>query len=85
VPGSGAMTSVEQRRSTIVAVDGPAGRPARPPLIPAVLGGDSVPLDLGRSRRLHIRSQPRALALTHDTGFDLHQQPNGEWTYHRRT
>ena len=36
-------------------------------LIPAVLGGDSVPLDLGRSRRLHNRNQRRALALLHDT------------------
>jgi hypothetical protein len=34
-------------------------------LIPAVLGGSSTPLDLGRSRRLHSRSQRRALALTH--------------------
>jgi Domain of unknown function (DUF222) len=29
-------------------------------LIPAVLGGDSMPLDLGRSRRLHSKSQRRA-------------------------
>jgi hypothetical protein len=36
-------------------------------LIPAVLGGGSVPLDLGRSRRLHSRHQRRALALVHDT------------------
>lgn len=36
-------------------------------IVPAVLGGDSVPLDLGRSRRLHNRHQRRALALTHDT------------------
>jgi hypothetical protein len=36
-------------------------------LVPAVLGGDSVPLDLGRSRRLHFRTQRRALAITHDT------------------
>jgi hypothetical protein len=36
-------------------------------LVPAVLGGDSVPLDLGRSRRLYTRSQRRALALAHDT------------------
>jgi cell pole-organizing protein PopZ len=36
-------------------------------LVPAVLDGDSMPLDLGRSRRLHSRTQRRALALTHDT------------------
>ena len=36
-------------------------------LVPAVLDGDSMPLDLGRSRRLHSRSQRRALALLHDT------------------
>jgi Domain of unknown function (DUF222) len=36
-------------------------------LVPAVLGGASLPLDLGRRRRLHSRAQRRALALTHDT------------------
>jgi hypothetical protein len=36
-------------------------------LIPAVLDSTSVPLDLGRTRRLHTRTQRRALALTHDT------------------
>jgi hypothetical protein len=36
-------------------------------LIPAVLDGTSQPLDLGRSRRLHTRTQRRALALTHDS------------------
>jgi hypothetical protein len=36
-------------------------------IVPAVLGGDSMPLDLGRSRRLHSRSQRRALSLVHDT------------------
>jgi hypothetical protein len=36
-------------------------------LVPAVLDGDSMPLDLGRSRRLHSRTQRRALALMHDT------------------
>jgi hypothetical protein len=36
-------------------------------LIPAVLDTDSMPLDLGRSRRLHSRTQRRALALLHDT------------------
>jgi hypothetical protein len=35
-------------------------------LVPAVLGGDSLPLDLGRSRRLHSRTQRRALSLIHD-------------------
>ncbi len=32
-------------------------------VVPAVLGGASVPLDLGRSRRLHTRAQRLALAL----------------------
>lgn len=101
-------------------------------LIPAVLDGDSMPLDLGRTRRRHSRSQRRALALihhtcavagctrpfawceihhhrlswakgghtdldnalplcghhhqrAHDTGFDLRQRPDGQWTYHPRT
>jgi Domain of unknown function (DUF222) len=36
-------------------------------LIPAVLDGTSMPLDLGRSRRLHNRSQRRGYALIHDT------------------
>ena len=36
-------------------------------LIPAVLGGDSVPMDLARSRRLHTTNHRRALALVFDT------------------
>lgn len=36
-------------------------------IIPAVLGADSVPLDLGREQRLHDRYQRRALSLVHDT------------------
>jgi hypothetical protein len=36
-------------------------------LVPAVLDGKSMPLDLGRSRRLHSKTQRRALALIHDT------------------
>jgi hypothetical protein len=36
-------------------------------LVPVVLGGDSMPLDLGRERRLHSRAQRRALSLVHDT------------------
>jgi len=36
-------------------------------LVPAVLDGSSMPLDLGRSRRLHSRTQRRVLALVHDT------------------
>ena len=41
-------------------------------LVPAVLGSrpgtnDSVPLDLGRTRRLHTHHQRKALALIHDT------------------
>ncbi len=41
-------------------------------LVPAVLGSrpgtnDSVPLDLGRTRRLHSHHQRKALSLVHDT------------------
>ena len=36
-------------------------------IIPAVLGGASQPLDLGRTRRLHSGAQRKALALTHDS------------------
>jgi hypothetical protein len=36
-------------------------------LVPGVLGGQSAPLDLGRSTRLHSRHQRRALRLVHDT------------------
>jgi hypothetical protein len=36
-------------------------------LVPAVLGSDSVPLDLGREVRLHTKDQRRALAILHDT------------------
>ncbi len=36
-------------------------------LIPAVLDSRSVPLDLGRGRRLHSRHQRRAMALRHDS------------------
>ena len=36
-------------------------------IIPAVLGGESVPLDLGRTRRLHTKQQRRALSLVHRT------------------
>ena len=36
-------------------------------LVPAVLGGESMPLDLGRTRRLHSRAQRRALSMNHDT------------------
>ena len=32
-------------------------------ILPAVMDGDSVPLDLGRSQRLHTEKQRRALAL----------------------
>ncbi|WP_114422794.1 HNH endonuclease signature motif containing protein [Nocardioides houyundeii] len=34
-------------------------------LVPAVLGGRSEPLDLGRERRLHTTAQRRALSLVH--------------------
>ncbi|MEP7736908.1 hypothetical protein ABKW28_04570, partial [Nocardioides sp. 31GB23] len=36
-------------------------------LVPAVLNSTSVPLDLGRTRRLHSHHQRKALALVHDT------------------
>lgn len=36
-------------------------------IIPAVLDGASLPLDLGRTRRLHSKSQRYALSLLHDT------------------
>lgn len=36
-------------------------------LIPAVLDGNSMPLNLGRSRRLHNRTQRRAYSLIYDT------------------
>lgn len=36
-------------------------------IIPAVLGGDSTLLDLGRSRRLHSETQRRALAVRYPT------------------
>ncbi len=36
-------------------------------LIPAVLGTDSAPLDLGREARLHTKAQRQALSLTHDS------------------
>ncbi len=36
-------------------------------ILPAVLGGESQPLDLGRTRRLHTEAMRRALALAHDT------------------
>jgi hypothetical protein len=36
-------------------------------LIPTVLGGDSVVLDLGRTQRLHSASQAKALSVTHET------------------
>ena len=36
-------------------------------IIPAVFGGESQPLDLGRTRRLHSAAQRKALALIHDS------------------
>jgi hypothetical protein len=36
-------------------------------IIPAVLGGPSVPLDLGRETRLHTKAQRAALSARHDT------------------
>ena len=36
-------------------------------LVPVVLGGPSVPLDLGRERRLHSKAQRQALSTIHDT------------------
>lgn len=56
VEGGGAIVAGEARRLACSAG-----------LVPAVLGGDSVPLDLGRERRLHNSHQRRALALVHET------------------
>jgi len=36
-------------------------------IIPTVLGGDSVPLDVGRARRLHTTGQRQALSVVHDS------------------
>jgi hypothetical protein len=36
-------------------------------IIPLVLGGDSLPLDLGRSRRLFTKAQAVALSASHET------------------
>jgi hypothetical protein len=36
-------------------------------ILPLVLNGDSVPLDLGRGQRLHSHHQRLALSATHDT------------------
>ena len=36
-------------------------------IVPLVLSGESVPLDLGRGQRLHSRHQRLALSATHDT------------------
>jgi hypothetical protein len=36
-------------------------------IIPAVLGGDSLPLDVGRGRRLHSTAQRQALSVVFDT------------------
>jgi hypothetical protein len=36
-------------------------------IIPTVLNGDSVVLDLGRTRRLHTPAQARALSVTYET------------------
>lgn len=36
-------------------------------IVPVVLGGASVPLDLGRTRRLHSGAQRAALATVHET------------------
>ena len=36
-------------------------------IVPAVMGGTSRPLDLGRERRLHTKAQRQALATVHET------------------
>jgi Domain of unknown function (DUF222)/HNH endonuclease len=55
-------------------------------IMPAVLGGDSMPLDLGRARRLFTPAQRRALALRDGDGcaFPGCDRP-GTWTeaHHR--
>ena len=54
-------------------------------LVPAVLGGASTPLDLGRSARLFSPGQRRALALIHDTcGIDTCQRPFAWCEAHHR-
>jgi len=49
-------------------------------VIPVVLGGESKPLDLGRTRRLHSASQRKALAAIHDTCAIATCERPFEWT-----
>lgn len=49
-------------------------------ILPAVFGGDSVPLDLGRGQRLHSFHQRVALSAVHDTcAVESCERPFG-WT-----
>jgi Domain of unknown function (DUF222) len=50
-------------------------------IIPVVLGGDSVPLDLGRTRRLASNAQWVALGLQYDTCTVAGCTAPFEWTY----
>jgi hypothetical protein len=49
-------------------------------IIPAVLDSDSQPLNLGRTRRLHTKTQRRALALLYDTCAIVGCQRPFTWT-----
>lgn len=62
-------------------------------IIPVVLGGDSQPLDLGRTRRLFNGPRRRAMRLrdrecradrAHDPAYTTSRLPNGDRRYHRR-
>lgn len=65
-PGVATMQGATDGDVTITAAD--ARRLARESgLVPVVLGGESMPLDLGRTRRLHTHSQRLALATKHDS------------------
>jgi hypothetical protein len=48
-------------------------------LVPTVLDGASVPLDLGRTRRLHTPAQRTALATLHDTCAITGCEPPYAW------
>lgn len=49
-------------------------------IVPVVLGGESQPLDLGRTRRLHTEKQRQALSLIHDTCAIAGCNRPFEWT-----
>ena len=55
-PAAGGITAAQARRLACTAQ-----------ILPAVLDGDSVPLDLGRAKRLHSRHQRKALLIRDKT------------------